>query len=63
MQSAWEGGFGLEDEVAVITEAVGLAFDDLDAIVDAFEDAGVDGVAGVVEDAVLVGEQVVSEAL
>src|SRR6185437_9091549 len=41
----------LEEEIGVVAEAVGHAFDDLDLVVDAFQDAGVHWVMAVAEDA------------
>ena len=43
-----------ECKVAQVVKAVGLAFDDLDLVVDPFQFAGVDGVVTVVEDPVAV---------
>ena len=62
MQAAWEGGLHFKDEVAVVPEAIGLALDDLDLVVDAFKDPGVDGVASMVDDAVGVIQQAEGEA-
>ena len=62
LQSTREGGFDLEDEVGIIAEAVGLTFDDLDAVVHALEPSGVDRVASMIDDALLVGTKHAGEA-
>ena len=61
MQATLEGAFDLQDEVGVVPKAVGLPFDDLDLVVDAFKPAGVDRVAAVVHDSFLVSAQVLGE--
>src|SRR5690606_17857377 len=49
-----ERGSDLEEEVVGVAVAVGHALDDLDAVVDAFEDAGIEAVTGAGDDAVSV---------
>ena len=51
----------LEEEVGVIAIAVGHALDDLDAVVDAFDDARVHRPADPAEDAAPVGTQALGE--
>ena len=63
LQPPWKGGFGFQDEVLVVAEPVSLAFDDFDAVVYAFQGAGVDGIARMVDDAVLMSEEADGEAL
>lgn len=46
-----EGRPDLEEEVGVIAEAVGHAFDDLDLVVDALDDVSAERVSAVGEDA------------
>jgi len=46
-----EGGTDLEEEVAVVAEAIGHALDHLDPVVDAFDEIGAQGPAGVGQDA------------
>lgn len=55
LHSAGKGGLDFEEEVVIVSEAVGGAFDDFDPIVDAFDDAGMQRPAGVSEDAVKIG--------
>src|SRR5213082_3130535 len=61
MQGALEGAFDLQDEVGVVTEAVCLALDDLDLVVDALQAAGVDRIPAVVYDPFLVPAQAAGE--
>src|SRR5690606_31260010 len=49
-----ERGSDFEEEVVGVAVAVGHALDDLDAVVDAFEDAGIEAVTGAGDDAVSV---------
>src|SRR5690606_42012327 len=49
-----ERGSDFEEEVVGVAVAVGHALDDLDAVVDAFEDAGIKAVTGAGDDAVSV---------
>lgn len=51
-----------EEEVFMIPEAVGHAFDDLDLVVDAFEQAGMQRVAAMSYDARQVRFQTLGEA-
>ena len=51
----------LEKEVGVVSEAVGHALEHLDLVVDAFEEAGVQGEAAVREDARQLGFEVARE--
>ena len=51
-----------QHEILQVTKAIGLAFDDLDLVVDAFKDPGVDGVASMVDDAVGMIQQAEGEA-
>jgi hypothetical protein len=37
-----EGGLDLQEEIGWVAESVGHALDDLDAVIDAFQDAGVE---------------------
>jgi len=46
-----EGGTNLEEEVFVVSEAVGHSLDDFDLVVDAFQEAGVERPAAVGQDA------------
>src|SRR5688572_19340563 len=46
-----EGGADLEEEVVVVAEAVGHAFDDFDFVVDALQQTGVQRPAAVRQDA------------
>lgn len=46
-----EGGTDFQEEVVGVPEAAGHAFDDLDAVVDAFEHAGMQRVATMGQDA------------
>lgn len=59
----WIGGLDLEEEVGAVAVAVGHTLDDLDAVVDAFELAGVHRPAHPREDAAPVSGQFVSKAL
>src|SRR4051812_14170788 len=61
LQRTLEGAFDLQDEVGVVAEAVRLALDDLDLVVDAFEPAGVDRIAAVIDDPLLMPAQVLRE--
>ena len=45
-----EGGADSEEEVFVVAESVGHAFDDLDLVVDAFQQAGMERPAAVRQD-------------
>ena len=47
-----KGGFDFEEEVFVIAEPIGHAFDDLDSVVHAFKDDGVEMVSSACDDAV-----------
>lgn len=53
-RNAGKSGFDLQEEVAVIPVAVGHAFDDLDTIVDALQQAGIQVMGGTGDNAVYV---------
>jgi hypothetical protein len=61
LQLTREGALDLQDEVGVVAKAVRLPLDDLDLVVDAFEPAGVDRIAAVVQDTLRVSQQVAGE--
>ena len=56
-----EGGPDFEEEVVVIAETVGHALDDLDLVVEAFEQAGVERPTAVGEDAAEVFPELLGE--
>src|SRR6185437_7728170 len=56
-----EGSADLEEEVGVIAVAIGDALDDLDPVVDAFEQAGMHGPTHPTEDSAPVGSQAFGE--
>ena len=58
-----EGVADSEKEVVVISEAVGHALDDFNLVVDAFDEAGPDGVCAVGQNAGDIGLQVPCELL
>ena len=57
-----ERSLDLEEEVGRVAEAVGHALDHFDAVIDAFEQAGVHWVDGAGQDAAQVGADVLGEA-
>jgi hypothetical protein len=56
-------GFDFEDEVVIVSEAVGLALDHLDHVVHAFELTGVERELAVRDDPWVVASQVAGEGL
>ena len=58
-----ESGADLEEEVLLVAVAVGHALDDLDAVVHALDEAGVQAIAGMADDAVQIGPEPFGKAL
>ena len=58
-----EGGLDLEEEVSIVSITIGHAFDDFDAIIHAFKDAGVERIAGAGDDPFTVRPQLSCEGL
>jgi hypothetical protein len=61
VQVSGECAFDFQGEVGIVAEAVRHPLDHLDLVVDSFESAGVDGVAGMVDDARCMAPEVFRE--